>query len=95
MTNTPAKTTTITDDYGERMSAAIGDYVSASKDYQSSEKNAFNAAKTCLGKATSFEERKYWYEKMEQHGYALRIHKVETAAIVTCVVLVGVLYACK
>ena len=96
MTYTPATVNdTPTVDYGEQMEAAISDYATFSKDYHDAEKNAVSAAKARLAKAATFEEQKYWYEKMEQHTSVLREHKTETAVVIVSLVLVGLFCICK
>ena len=79
------------DTYRARFDTAYTDYGSAAKTYYSAEKKAFNTASDCMKKAKSFEERKYWYDKMEQHAAALREQKIETACVLGGLLLLGLL----
>ena len=77
--------------YADRFDDAYADYGLAAKEYYAAEKKAFNAACDCVKKAKSFEERKYWYDKMEHHAAALREHKIETVCVVGGLLLLGLL----
>lgn len=96
MTETPAIIDTRTEDIGDRMRVAMDDYATFSKDYHNAEKNAVSAAKARLAKATTFEEQKYWYEKMEQHTSVLHEHKIEAAfTFFGLLLLCGTAYALR
>lgn len=96
MTNTPSVIDNSTESFGEEMRVAISDYATYSKDCHDAEKSAVTAAKARLAKAISFEEQKYWYEKMEQHTSKLREQKVEAAAVIIGLLLLcGGLYLYK
>lgn len=97
MTNAPAVMEPRAEDYGAQLNVAIDDYATYSKDYHNAEKSAVSAAKARLAKATTFEEQKYWYEKLEMHTALLREHKIEAATVVIfgTLLLCGVLFLRK